>query len=307
MEAFVIFGWVMIMQITEDELKRRISNLNVWKKQNQRAPHKPLLVLLALAEFQRGEKILPYAQTRAKLKSLLMEFGPLRRSYHPEQPFVRLTSDGIWMLSKTVDRNHFTERGLLLDGISGGFSLEVLELLENRPNLVPDIAVMLLHAHFPDTMHQDIMDAVGLELTKSTKRRRDPEFRNRILKAYEYKCAICGFNVRLGNQLVGIDAAHIQWHQAGGPDHEDNGIALCSLHHKLFDRGVFTITHDRRLIVAEEAHGTTGFDEWLMKYHGKEIHMPINPLYLPQIMFLEWHVREVFKGPARYNGQFNGY
>jgi len=295
------------MRLTEDELKRRISNLNTWKKKDQRAPHKPLLVLLALSEFQRGVKNLPYVQMRTKLKSLLIEFGPLRRSYHPEQPFVRLTLDGIWMLSKSVDRNRFTEKSLLLDEISGGFTIEVLELLEKRPDLVQDIADMLLHAHFPDTMHQDIMDSVGLELTAWVKRRRDPEFRNRILKAYEYSCAVCGFNVRLGNQLVAIDAAHIQWHQAGGPDHEVNGIALCSLHHKLFDRGVFTITHDRQLLVAEEAHGTTGFEEWLMRYHGKEIRKPINPLYLPQIMFLEWHVREVFKGPARYYGHFKSH
>jgi putative restriction endonuclease len=100
--------------------------------------------------------------------------------------------------------------------------------------------------------------------------------------------------------LVAIEAAHIQWHQAGGPDHEDNGIALCSLHHKLFDRGVFTISQERVMLVAEDAHGSKGFDEWLMRYHGTEIRQPIHPQYQPKDLFLGWHIREVFRGPARY-------
>jgi len=32
-----------------DEILRRFDRLNVWRRGDQRAPHKPLLVLLALA------------------------------------------------------------------------------------------------------------------------------------------------------------------------------------------------------------------------------------------------------------------
>jgi predicted restriction endonuclease len=60
--------------------------------------------------------------------------------------------------------------------------------------------------------------------------------------------AVCGFDVRLGNILIAIEAAHIKWHQAGGPDEERNGLALCSLHHKLFDRGVFTVSNSMSVI-----------------------------------------------------------
>lgn len=94
---------------------------------------------------------------------------------------------------------------------------------------------------------------------------------------------------------MAIDAAHIQWHQAGGPDTEVNGISLCSLHHKLFDRGVFTITGEREMLVAEQAHGTNGFEEWLMRFHGKKVRSPIHPVYTPNENFLDWHIREVFR------------
>ncbi|WP_106768805.1 phosphorothioated DNA-binding restriction endonuclease [Paenibacillus faecalis] len=284
----------------ESELKEKISNLTIWKKNGQRAPHKPLLILLGLAQLQQNNTILPYELVREKLKKLLIEFGPIRKSYHPEEPFVRLTTDGIWELSGSIDKRNFSDKKLLTEQIAGGFNEEVLKLLQNNELLIQELAELLLNEHFPETIHQDILDEVGLDFSVRRKRKRDPNFRNKILKAYEYSCAVCGFNVRLGHNLVAIDAAHIQWHQAGGPDTEENGIALCSLHHKLFDRGVFTITGERELLVAEEAHGTHGFEEWLMRFHGKKVRSPIHPVYTPKENFINWHIREVFRGPARY-------
>jgi putative restriction endonuclease len=286
--------------VEASELKDKISNLSIWKKNGQRAPHKPLLLLLSLAHFQQNQTVLPYEQVREKLRSLLVEFGPPRKSYHPEEPFVRLTTDGIWTLSASIDKRNFSDKQLLSEQVAGGFTSAVLDLLKSNDTLIQELTELLLNEHFPDSMHQDIIEEVGLDFSIHKKRKRDPYFRERILKAYEYSCAVCGFNVRLGNNLVAIDAAHIQWHQAGGPDTEENGIALCSLHHKLFDRGVFTISGERELLVAEQAHGTSGFDEWLMRFHGSKVRTPIHPLYAPKDHFLGWHVREVFKGPARY-------
>jgi len=60
-----------------------------------------------------------------------------------------------------------------------------------------------------------------------------------VLTAYEWRCAVCGFDVQLGAIPIALDAAHIRWHQANGPDTERNGLALCALHHKTFDLGVF--------------------------------------------------------------------
>ena len=50
---------------------------------------------------------------------------------------------------------------------------------------------------------------------------------------------MCGYDVRLGNRELGLEVRHIKWHQAGGPDTEVNGLALCVLHHKLFDCGAY--------------------------------------------------------------------
>ena len=36
------------------------------------------------------------------------------------------------------------------------------------------------------------------------------------------------------------------------------------MHHKLFDRGAFTVSDDLSLRVSQKANGTTGLSEWLM-------------------------------------------
>ncbi|HEX4611689.1 MAG TPA: HNH endonuclease [Urbifossiella sp.] len=122
-----------------------------------------------------------------------------------------------------------------------------------------------------------------------------------MLKAYEYRCAVCGFDVRLGSVSIALDAAHIRWHQAGGPNVESNGLALCVLHHKTFDLGAFSVT-DGVLLVSDQANGTTGFHESLMTFHGKPVRTPQRPDWSPAPTHLEWHGREVFKGEARHRG-----
>ncbi len=288
-----------------NQLKQQIANLSIWKKGQQRAPHKPLLLLYALGRVQKDRaRDFAYDEVRDRLTYLLREYGPPRKSYHPEEPFVRLRNDGgIWELNFPIGNREIKDKYLLHEGFVGRFNTKVQELLDNNPTLIIELAFLILNEHFPETMHEDILNDVGLNpnlrLIKS--RSRDPKFREHILRAYEYKCAVCDFQVRLGHILVGLEAAHIQWHQAGGPDEENNGLALCSMHHKLFDRGVFTIDHDtRRFLVSDQANGNSGFSEWLMKYHGQSIRMPTSPDYKPKATYLQWHFKEVFRGSKRY-------
>ena len=127
----------------------------------------------------------------------------------------------------------------------------------------------------------------------------DSNFLENVLKAYEYKCAVCGFDVRLRFQPVALDAAYIKWQQAGGPHTETNGLALCVLHQRLFDRGAFTLSKQLRIMVSDEANGSAGFQEWLMRYHGQMLSFPQRKSYYPNERYVDWHVREVFQGEFR--------
>jgi putative restriction endonuclease len=303
-----------------EELKQAIQKIKMWQRGGERAPHKPLLLLYALGRLARGEpRLMNYKEVKDDLKNLLDEFGPPRASHSPSYPFIRLCNDrlpqsetAIWQIEGRENLNtkkDWSDRELVENETTGGFTVPVYILLLGNRGLVNEIATAILRKNFPDTLHEDILLQVGLDLEftdskgidATIRTARSPDFRNRVLTAYEYRCAVCGFNVHLGDTLIAVEAAHIKWHQAGGPDLEQNGIALCSLHHKLFDRGVFTLNEKMVFQVAENAHGTHGMEEWLMRYHGLEVRKPRSSDYYPSDNYINWHVREVFKGPARFH------
>jgi putative restriction endonuclease len=192
--------------------------------------------------------------------------------------------------------------------VHGGMPEDLYRALRKDPTLVRDVATDLLEAHFAETLHADILAAVGLDLDaagppKATDRRpRDPRFRSRVLRVYGRRCCVCGFDARLGDALVGLEAAHIQWHQAGGPSSVDNGLAVCSLHHKLFDRGAFTLRQDGVMEVSEELTGAQATSEWMVQFHGREAGLPSRPTDRPADQFLEWHRAEVFRMPGMWLG-----
>ncbi|WP_339304501.1 HNH endonuclease [Paenibacillus sp. FSL L8-0435] len=283
--------------MNREELINKINKITIWKNSGHRSPHKPLLILLALGLLQSSDvENISYIEVKDKLRLLLGEFGPHRSTIHPEYPFVRLKNDGIWDLNKPVD-NNATSAQLVRNEVSGGFTSEVILLLKEQPSLISELASILLETHFPNSIHNEVLNEVGLSINKGNKR--NPNFRGMVLRAYGYNCAVCGYNLRMGHNLVGLEAAHIKWVQAGGPNVESNGIALCSIHHKLFDRGAYTISKDNDILVSEDVHGSRGLTEWLLKYHRRKMKSPISIEYRPLNGYLNWHHEEVFKGKIR--------
>lgn len=218
-----------------------------------------------------------------------------------------MQNDGIWELfnAEQVEARKGHKDGkkseLLKYGVLGGFTPEVFEVLQRHPPLVSEVALEILSQHFPTTVFGDILDSVGLDIQfeQALRRKRDPAFRERILIAYKYRCAVCGYDLRMGSQHVALEAAHIKWHVAGGPDLEVNGLALCSMHHKLFDLGAFSVTDQLLLRVSQKANGTTGLSEWLMLFHGRPLRKTQSELWRPSVDYLKWYRQEVFHGPGR--------
>ncbi|MGI6038392.1 MAG: phosphorothioated DNA-binding restriction endonuclease [Limnochordia bacterium] len=290
--------------MTREELIERFANMTTWRRRGERAPHKPLLILYALGRMYQGERWLYYSDLEDKLNRLLAEFGPPRKSYRAYYPFIRLVNDGVWQLNKDIDtRTDHSPDFLKQEEIAGSFNEDVFNALGSNPQLVQEIAGLLLEQNFPETMHQEILEAVDLadaEYSIIRRRKRNPEFRQKVLELYGYRCAVCGFDIKLGTTPIALEAAHIKWHQAGGPDVEENGIAMCSMHHKLFDRGAFTFDKSLTLLVSDVVTGTVGLQEWLYQYQGKKLRKPASPIYYPARVYLDWHFREVYRDAIKY-------
>jgi len=300
--------------MTRDEILRAFDRMRVWQRGDQRAVHKPLLILFALAKVGAGDTAtMDWNDVEPRLKALLDEFGPDGSGASRHHPFWHLQTDGLWQLNGPAailarpPSATPTLTELRDNHVRGGFPPALQEALQRDPQLVATIARRIVEAHFPESIRSDVLATVGLPddlsavaSAQEQARRRDPAFREKVLLAYQYRCGVCGHDLRLGRQTIGLEAAHIKWFQAKGPDVVPNGIALCSLHHKVFDLGAFTILPGSyQMVFSQHLNGSDESAGRMLAYHGASLILPQTREYLPQPGFLDWHRKQVFKNPER--------
>ena len=242
-----------------EEWLSKVRAIQSWQSGGLRAPHKPLLLLYALGHLQRtGTPAVSFVDAADPLKDLLREFSPTGPALHPEYPFFYLQNDGLWQLDATLELapGRSPSAGQLRSASAvGRLPSDFVRALQRDPLLFGAVVRHLLDYNFEPSLHDDIctmagIDIEALEVSTTAARTRDPAFRDAILAAYEYRCAVCGYEGHVRGQPVGLEAAHVRWWASGGPDVVENALCLCSLHHKLLDTGVLGLTEDHRLQVS---------------------------------------------------------
>ena len=116
-------------------------------------------------------------------------------------------------------------------------------------------------------------------------------FRKTILSSYESSCCICGID--LVQLLV---ASHIVPWSANKDCRSDpeNGLCLCSLHDKAFDRGLISIKTSLEILVSPLVRSSSSsFARYsLLEFHGKELISPRR--FCPKPEYLQWHQENIF-------------
>lgn len=252
-----------------------------------------------------------YSEVMDPLQRLLEDFGPPRRST-PAYPFYHLSNDGIWELSVLGNFSIVgspSDRFLLDNNASGGFSEEIHSSLIDNSGLIRTIAWMVLKQSFPDSLHMEILQAVGLDLGSAGKevevlsvpRPRDSGFRERILVAYSFSCAVCGFNVWLGRLPVALEA-----HILNGTRREAliRRITVCCFAPCTIScltggclalMKIFRSRFLKRRMAERDLN--SGLPDIMVNQSAQE-----RPHYKPKENYIDWHFREVFWGPEMSAG-----
>ena len=294
----------------KNDLLKRVRTIRVDTRHGRRSPHKPLLLLLSIGHHFNGhERLAAFGDIEEDLNRLIQRFGLPDSRENAYHPFWHLRNDGLWEIDRPelvrmTTAGHAYISDLRKHGIRGGLTQDVLSVLERNPVLAWRVVQGLLNEFFPPSLHEDVLRDVGLagridlgDLTgtKSRHEGRNRGFREMVLRAYESRCALCELDVRVDEQPIGLEAAHIKWHSAGGPAQVANGMALCVLHHRFFDSGLFTVSSDLTVLVGGVAVGES-VEESLNKYRGSVLPVfPDCPDERPASKYLEWHARAVFR------------
>jgi putative restriction endonuclease len=122
-----------------------------------------------------------------------------------------------------------------------------LESLHSFDQNARDFQVLEEAAENPDQINDTVLNTVSQRrkttVANITQKVRDNSFKSRVLTAYSNRCAFCSLQLKL------IDASHIL--PVSFPDSTDetsNGLALCALHHRAFDKSMVTLNENYQII-----------------------------------------------------------
>ena len=206
---------------------------------------------------------------------------------------IRLTNKREWMLSESG-----FDKALRLLKIP----LEQKSILPIKSYEVQKIVKKLKEAKRPENYNPFDNEKRLVKVTKETSIRLRG-FRQAVIEAYNFRCAVCGMKLNSPSSSIWeVEAAHIVPHSSMGKDDIWNGLSLCHLHHWAFDVGWFTLTDDYLVKVSSmlnslpKDYGLMGdydFARQLSK-NGSKIFLPSIKEIFPHHSSMQWHRQNIF-------------
>ena len=146
-----------------------VAKIRPWSRGGVQAPHKPLLLLLALQRVQAGSpRLVDFNDIEHQLRDLIERFSEGAHRAHPEYPFWRLQRDRLWEIEQAESfpaRQSNTDppiSALRKGHARGGLPREVHAALGADPAALLALADEVAARFFPGRV-SEVFDAVGLD------------------------------------------------------------------------------------------------------------------------------------------------
>lgn len=210
----------------------------------------------------------------------------------PTQTFL-LTNKKEWML---------TENGF-------DTALKLLKIPEEQKEVLPiksfevqKVIKKLIETPRPQNYYPIDEKKLTTTITKEISIRKRG-FRQAVIEAYDFKCAVCGMKINSPKKMIWeVEAAHIVPHSSKGKDDILNGISLCHLHHWAFDVGWFSLFDDYTISVStayenlQADFGRFGTYEFIkaLTYPNLKISLPSSKNIFPHLNSIKWHRDNIF-------------
>ncbi len=139
---------------------------------------------------------------------------------------------------------------------------------------------------YDPSQQSEILQEVKVRTTQSF-------FRRSVLSNYNYQCAMC----RIDNKKL-LNAGHIIPWSVDERYRADpqNGLSLCALHDRAFDRGLLTLDNDYRIVLADQIKKVKVTSDVhriaFLEIEGQSITMPDK--FAPSLIALDYHRSNIF-------------
>ncbi len=298
---------------TPEQWLGKLAKLKVDRARGDPAPHKPLLLLVILELAEKSASfgdILPLTPELAFRFCTYWGIVAHRRTQAPDirYPFFHLKSDGFWSPLGDDGKPTTDRRAMQFAALPSDFVAVATE-----PSFRDRARHILIAKYFQPAERVALYALVGLPIPSedqiakdsaytspddAARQGREARFRLNIVAAYNYTCALTCYRLTTITGTSIVDAAHIHQFADSRNNELRNGLALCKNAHWLFDQGLWSMTDDYKVLVAEGHFAEDGPDQKLLsEYHGKKILLPKAPRCWPNPLHVAWHRKNRFKNP----------
>ncbi len=288
------------------------------------APHKPVLLLSIIDMIDHNQIISPVIQITPELVlsfkthwSLLVDTQyvmnlaqPFYHLHNEPARFWHLTANSGYEKSMELGRKSFNSLVQVIE--CAEIDQDLYDLLRDKSNRNIFIH-LLLENYFPDKTsyyfnssrdNQDYIHAIERKITESSPLDYIAEYDNLddeerfigggIFKKvvpciYNYTCCVSGWRMDALADVQLIDAYHIVPFKVSHNDTISNGIPLCPNLHRAFDRGLFSIDQDFRVLVSDKFIETDNHPYGIKQFDGKRILLPEDKQCYPNLANFNWH------------------
>lgn len=270
-----------------------------------RHPHKPLLLLAVIDLIEAGY----YGSNFLFLSPELSEtFDSYWRTALPCEdpgeittPWKHLSSEGFW--HRAADRQPFTR------GRSITIESELFSLLQDASSRAI-LRESLISFHFSEEAAEDLRRSARttiaafeyaqrlieqISIRDTATLVRSQAFRIAVVRAYDYRCAICGVRIFSDEGRAVVEAAHIIPWSRSHDDSPANGLSLCRLCHWAFDAGMLGVDDDYSVLASSRMSREGNHPGVLSIVANRQIFRPDIESLWPTTDRLEWHREHIFR------------
>jgi putative restriction endonuclease len=283
----------------------KLATLRIDRARGNPAPHKPLLLLVIIEMAERDEiasSELILSPNLAFRFSVFWSVVAQRRKQLPEVrlPFHHLGSSGIWQPLAADGKPSPDKKLTTMIRLDPSFFACLADqgfldrarriLIETDPYFRPEEKVALYSMLKIKPTMPEIHENEEL-YRASVQTGRDARFRIEVVVvAYKYTCALTDYRMTTLEMESIVDAAHIHEFRDSRNNEPCNGIALTKNAHWQFDRGLWSLNDDYRVLVNREKFIEDGAPgQRLADFEGRRIFLPSDPKYWPEHTYLNWH------------------
>jgi len=296
----------------------------------QKAPHKPILLLAVLDLVARGVITSSFIDVTGDLIELNDLFNlywrrvmPLGQNSSIAFPFPRLNGEPFWelvpqpgstitpaLISNTTSVSYLRKYALgaridedLFHIMQTGAGRNALRETLLRSCFSDNARIALeeqaninaeAYRYSIELEHQAhlplVKETLAADMYKPAVR--DQGFRRIVVSTYDHRCALCGVRIVTPEGHTVVDAAHIiPWSKSQNDDIR-NGMALCKICHWAFDEGMMGVSENYDVITSRQIAANTNVPGFLMTLTGRSIISPSDRDLWPAQQCLFEHRRE---------------